>query len=278
MQVIQSENINTFIKIAKSIEKEFALWRSIIIEGLPKSMDNAVSYIKPVLTRTLNPDHITITALKSGDIFILTKGDLTDITTAVEALKNSFQKITLMPDITFLDLSVEWETFVNIIKVHKINEAKEQQTLTNEDKNKSKKLNYKLTQQDLDIFKQKRQSQTSTSILLVDDEPLTLNIIAQSLHDFKTIAAESAEDALDFYFSKAPTMVFLDIDMPTYSGYEVLETIKKYDPNAYIIMLSGNSYADQIKQAITMGAKGFVSKPFSRQKLIDYINKQRVAS
>lgn len=278
MQVIQSENINTFIKIAKSIEKEFALWRSIIIEGLPKSMDNAVSYIKPVLMRTLNPDHITITALKSGDIFILTKGDLTDITTAVEALKNSFQKITLMPDITFLDLSVEWETFVNIIKVHKINETKEQQKLANEDNKISKKLNYKLTQQDLDIFKQKRQSQTSTSILLVDDEPLTLNIIAQSLHDFKTIAAESAEDALDFYFSKAPTIVFLDIDMPTYSGYEVLETIKKYDPNAYIIMLSGNSYADQIKQAITMGAKGFVSKPFSRQKLIDYINKQRVVS
>ncbi|PPR14972.1 MAG: hypothetical protein CFH43_00997, partial [Proteobacteria bacterium] len=135
---------------------------------------------------------------------------------------------------------------------------------------------FKLTPEDLNLFKQKRLSQTSTSILLVDDEPLTLNIIAQSLHDFKTILVETAEDALDLYFSKAPSIVFLDIDMPTYSGYEVLETIKKYDPNAYIIMLSGNSYAEQIKQAITLGAKGFVSKPFSRQKLIEYINKQRL--
>lgn len=276
MKVIQSENINSFIEIAKSIENEYVLWRFINIKGLPKSLENAISYIKPVLTRTLNPDHITIIALKSGDIFILTKGDLTDITIATEALKTSFQKITLMPEISFLDLSIEWEKFVNIIKAHKIKEKEALQKIENTKSKKSEKLNFKLTPEDLNLFKQKRLSQTSTSILLVDDEPLTLNIIAQSLHDFKTILVETAEDALDLYFSKAPSIVFLDIDMPTYSGYEVLETIKKYDPNAYIIMLSGNSYAEQIKQAITLGAKGFVSKPFSRQKLIEYINKQRL--
>lgn len=276
MKVIQSENINSFIEIAKSIENEYVLWRFISIQGLPKSLENAISYIKPVLTRTLNPDHITIIALKSGDIFILTKGDLTDITVATEALKASFQKITLMPEISFLDLSIEWEKFVTLIKKHKIKEKEALQQIENTKNNKSEKLNFKLTPEDLNIFKQKRLAQTSTSILLVDDEPLTLNIIAQSLHDFKTITVETAEDALDLYFSKAPTIVFLDIDMPTYSGYEVLETIKKYDPNAYIIMLSGNSYAEQIKQAITLGAKGFVSKPFSRQKLIEYINKQRL--
>lgn len=276
MKVIQSENINSFIEIAKSIENEYVLWRFISIQGLPKSLENAISYIKPVLTRTLNPDHITIIALKSGDIFILTKGDLTDITVATEALKASFQKITLMPEISFLDLSIEWEKFVTLIKKHKIKEKEALQQIENTKNSKSEKLNFKLTPEDLNIFKQKRLAQTSTSILLVDDEPLTLNIIAQSLHDFKTITVETAEDALDLYFSKAPTIVFLDIDMPTYSGYEVLETIKKYDPNAYIIMLSGNSYAEQIKQAITLGAKGFVSKPFSRQKLIEYINKQRL--
>lgn len=277
MKVIQSENINSFIEIAKSIEKEYMLWRFINIQGLPKSLENAVSYIKPVLTRTLDPDQITIIALKSGDIFILTKGDLQDITIATEAIYSSFQKISIMPDISFLDLSIEWEKFVKIIKERKVEEKKHEQQREASNK-KSEKLNFKLTPQELNLFKQKRLTATSTSILLVDDEPLTLNIIAQSLHDYKTIAVETAKEALDLYFSKAPSIVFLDIDMPIYSGYEVLETIKKYDPNAYIIMLSGNSYAEQIKQAITMGAKGFISKPFSRQKLLEYIQKQRVTA
>lgn len=277
MQITEKDNIHAFLNIAKQIEKEASLWRFIYIEGLPKAFENGAAYIKPVLTRTLITDHITITAFSSGDIFILTKGDTKDINNTIDSLKSSFQKIQLMPQISFFDLSIKWSSFVAIVKEKVKQFPLKKRTTEKEIKQKTfNPNNFELTVQDLNIFKEKKLSNKEESILLVDDEPLTLNVISQSLHDYNTMPVGTPEEALSLYFSKAPSIVFLDIDMPTCSGYDILKIIKKYDPDACIIMLSGNSYAEQIKQAISLGAKGFVGKPFSRQKLLDYVKKNQI--
>jgi FixJ family two-component response regulator len=51
-----------------------------------------------------------------------------------------------------------------------------------------------------------------------------------------------------------------------------LEKIVYLDPQASVVMLSGNSFRDEIVKAMKQGAKGFVGKPFSRAKLLHYIN------
>ena len=75
------------------------------------------------------------------------------------------------------------------------------------------------------------------------------------------------------YVNKAPDVLFLDIGLPDINGHEVLEKLFKLDPDAYVVMFSGNGDKENIMKAVELGAKGFVGKPFSQEKLLQYIQK-----
>ena len=51
----------------------------------------------------------------------------------------------------------------------------------------------------------------------------------------------------------------------------MLGQILGFDPQAYVVMLSGNSYMEDVTKAMKAGAKGFVTKPFPKDKLLNYI-------
>lgn len=110
-------------------------------------------------------------------------------------------------------------------------------------------------------------------ILLVEDDPASLFLAKRALwQDFEVITASSGSEALAAYTASAPDLVFLDIGLPDTTGHRVLEKIVYLDPQASVVMLSGNSFRDEIVKAMKQGAKGFVGKPFSRAKLLHYIN------
>lgn len=110
-------------------------------------------------------------------------------------------------------------------------------------------------------------------ILLVEDDPASLFMAKRALwQDFEVITATNGSEALAAYTANAPDIVFLDIGLPDTSGHRVLEKIVYLDPQASVVMLSGNSFRDEIVKAMKQGAKGFVGKPFSRAKLLHYIN------
>ena len=118
----------------------------------------------------------------------------------------------------------------------------------------------------------KRQGRTEKTILVVEDDPLSQRLVKNVLqNEYKIITAASGQDAFDTYTRQAPEIVFLDIGLPDTSGLQVLEKILILDPSAYIIMLSGHTYQEAIMQAMKSGARGFVGKPFTRDRLIRYI-------
>ena len=75
------------------------------------------------------------------------------------------------------------------------------------------------------------------------------------------------------YVNKAPDVLFLDIGLPDINGHDVLERLFKLDPQAYVVMFSGNGDRENVLKAVELGAKGFVGKPFTQEKLIQYIEK-----
>ena len=81
------------------------------------------------------------------------------------------------------------------------------------------------------------------------------------------------QGALMGYVNKAPDVLFLDIGLPDIDGHAVLEKIFKLDPDAYVVMFSGNKDRDNVMKAVELGAKGFVGKPFTSEKLLQYIQK-----
>jgi two-component system chemotaxis response regulator CheY len=119
----------------------------------------------------------------------------------------------------------------------------------------------------------KRHGRTEKMIMVVEDDPLSQRLVKNVLqNEYKIITAATGQEAFDTFVRQAPDIIFLDIGLPDVSGLQILEKMLILDPAAYIIMLSGHTYQEAIMQAMKSGARGFVGKPFTRDRLIRYIN------
>lgn len=123
---------------------------------------------------------------------------------------------------------------------------------------------------------ERRSSRPHIKVLVVEDDPFSARMVKNAIQqDVSVSLAENGKSALQQYLSLAPDIVFLDINLPDVNGLDLLKRILSFDDGAYIIMLSGNSDKHNVLTAIQKGAKGFVGKPFSRDKLMHYIQKRQ---
>jgi len=115
-----------------------------------------------------------------------------------------------------------------------------------------------------------------TRVLIVDDVSDMRNLLASSLRnlDIRDIMeAKNAADAIDIYQNKEIDIVFLDLHMPKIDGFKALQEIRKINPIAFIVIVSGEHSIDNVKKAIKLGANGFIIKPFKLGKLQEMIEK-----
>ena len=110
-------------------------------------------------------------------------------------------------------------------------------------------------------------SASRPSILVVDDTPDNLTLIAELLSDsYKVRAANSGEKALKFLQGEhQPDLILLDIMMPGLSGYDVIREIKANPATRRIpvIFLTAMSAAEDEKKGLEMGAADYITKPIS---------------
>ena len=113
------------------------------------------------------------------------------------------------------------------------------------------------------------------TILIVEDEPknMTLTRDILKISGYETIEAVDGRQCIDKAKSAKPNLILMDIMMPKMDGYAACREIKA-DPatkNIPVIMLTAVGYDLNKKLAKQMGAEGYVTKPFSRQQLVDAI-------
>src|SRR5512138_519776 len=113
-------------------------------------------------------------------------------------------------------------------------------------------------------------------ILVVDDEYLIRWSLAEGLKEegWRTVLAETGEQALEFFRSESPDMVLLDIKLPGMDGIEVLRRIKEIDPSVPVMMITATSQVNVAVQAMKLGAYDYVNKPF---EFVEVRNKVRHA-
>jgi len=111
-------------------------------------------------------------------------------------------------------------------------------------------------------MKTERQEQ---SILLVDDEEDIRDVLSLSLADigYTVHTAENGEEALRLFHTLEPTIVMTDIKMPGMDGIELLQRIKRENPETEVVMITGHGDMDLAIRSLKNEATDFITKPIN---------------
>jgi len=106
-------------------------------------------------------------------------------------------------------------------------------------------------------------------VLVIDDERPTLRMftLLLSAYGYQILTAENGQEGLDLFKKERPNLVLTDIKMPIMDGIEVLKGIKKVDPHAEVIVITGHGDMDLAIQALNLDATDFINKPLQRKAL-----------
>ena len=89
-----------------------------------------------------------------------------------------------------------------------------------------------------------------------------------------SIIAEASDgvQAVAAYKQHKPDLVTLDITMPNMDGIEALKEILKEDASAKAIMITAAGQQSKLIEALKLGAKKFITKPYEKDEVINNIN------
>lgn len=110
-------------------------------------------------------------------------------------------------------------------------------------------------------------------IMIVDDIPVyreyLRNFIDWEAYGFEVCAeAKDGKEALELYEICQPDIVLADIVMPYLNGLELSEAILRENPQASIILITGNSEFEYARKAVKLGVCDYIVKPFEKEELI----------
>lgn len=116
-------------------------------------------------------------------------------------------------------------------------------------------------------------------VLVVEDDTFSRQLVSKAIHHtFELLTAADGEQALKIYQEEAPDVTLLDIGLPRLNGLEVLKRIMEVDKeNAYVVMLTANTSESNVKEAIDVGAAGYIAKPFTKAKIEHYLRRYKSA-
>jgi two-component system nitrogen regulation response regulator NtrX len=110
----------------------------------------------------------------------------------------------------------------------------------------------------------------SHRILIVDDESGIRQALKQVLEyeDLVVRVAASGGEAITLYPEYRPHLVFLDVKMAGLDGLETLTRLRKLDPKAQVVMISGHGTIATAVEATQRGAFDFLEKPLDTDRLL----------
>jgi two-component system chemotaxis response regulator CheY len=183
--------------------------------------------------------------------------------------------------VSFYEQSRNWFPFTNICKdllekcMQQRATAKNDSTLSKRQRIREAALNQELSPELIRTLAKRRHEREAIEVMVVEDDAFSRKLVCSALRTagYGVTAIENGHNAIGGYPLRAPDVMFLDIDLPDVSGHDVLQKILSIDPEAYVVILSANHNEANVLGAIKKGAKGFVAKPFTKGKLLSYIEK-----
>jgi two-component system chemotaxis response regulator CheY len=111
----------------------------------------------------------------------------------------------------------------------------------------------------------------SATVMIVDDAVFMRNILRAIVKEkgYSVIAeAASGIEAMRTLHEHQPDIIILDIILPDSNGLELLESILKVSPKSKVVVCSSIGQESTVKKALECGARAFIQKPFTPEKVI----------
>ncbi|MEK6578825.1 MAG: response regulator [Bdellovibrionota bacterium] len=112
------------------------------------------------------------------------------------------------------------------------------------------------------------------TVLIVDDVPFVRNTLRQILTDahYHVVGeASDGQEAIEMYSKLRPSVVTMDIVMPEMSGIQATRKIIQMDGSAKVVIISAMGQESLVMEAINVGAKDYLLKPFTAADVIKTI-------
>lgn len=111
---------------------------------------------------------------------------------------------------------------------------------------------------------------------MVDDSAFMRSILKDLLlsNGFsKVYEAKDGAEAASLFTKLKPTLVTMDIVMPTVDGIGALEGILGVDPDAKVVMVTAVGQENMVREAMELGARGYITKPFKPSDVTSTVEK-----
>jgi CheY-like chemotaxis protein len=119
-------------------------------------------------------------------------------------------------------------------------------------------------------------------LLLIEDEPEVAELASEMLADegYKVILAHDGFEALRIYeqMGKQIGLVILDFFLPVMDGDAVFDELRALNPNINVVLSSGFAEQSKIGAMLAQGLRGFIPKPYTREKLLEQVRSTLDAS
>ena len=112
-------------------------------------------------------------------------------------------------------------------------------------------------------------------LLLIEDEPDVADLASEMLAEegYRVIIAHDGFEALKIYehMRKQIGLVILDYFLPVIDGDAVFEELRTLNPSVNVVLSSGFAEQTKIASMLSQGLRGFIPKPYSRDKLLEQV-------
>ena len=114
-------------------------------------------------------------------------------------------------------------------------------------------------------------------ILVVDDEAVICEITKTTLetYNYQVLTASDGIEAIALFAQYKDKIqgVLMDIMMPSMDGMAVIPVLRQFNPNIYMVAMSGLNSTEAVLQAEQLGFQGFLPKPFATKELLQILHK-----
>ena len=115
---------------------------------------------------------------------------------------------------------------------------------------------------------------TGMRCLIVEDNQLNVLVVSKMVESlgFKWHAVEDGEKGVNAFGEDKYDLIIMDLHMPVMDGMTASKLILQMDADARVLMLSANVTKEAIEQSKEVGIQYYLTKPVSKEKLIEVIN------